>query len=138
MTPLWCQAASFKRSSNGECAKIAFFGYSPTNFRWLLSWKKGRRRYPAKFAIEVTQSVQILSEVALKVGLISESFSLLLKSPKRDAKSLSILIVLRVVIWHPFWRFKSKWKTFLNWATFRWNCLKYKTYRKKSFEIMSH
>ena len=60
---------------NRECSKIAFFGYSPTNFRWLLSWKKGRRRYPAKFAIEVTQSVQILFEVAF-LELISEKKSL--------------------------------------------------------------
>ena len=53
-----------------------------------------------------------------KGGLISESFSLWLISPKRGAESLSWAsffswIVLRIVIWHPFWEIWAKVKNFL-------------------------
>ena len=53
-----------------------------------------------------------------KGGLISESFSFWLISPKRGAESLSWAsffswIVLRIVIWHPFWEIWAKVKNFL-------------------------
>ena len=70
-----------------------------------------------RYHIEKGYKWRIRVKWKFKGGLISERFSLLLKSPKQMPNHFCRYIVFRGVIWHLFLECKSKWKPSFNIGT---------------------